>query len=306
MNNARGHFIFSSQFILLIICGFLFASKIMVSKAALSSGIQPIQLGIFGNIFSGLLLFPLFLKSGEKFPVSSRHLILYLTLGIVSFAVPTVLSYFVVQLVGPAYTATVYSLSPLLTMTFAAGLGIERIFPRRFAGIVVGFLGMLMLVQQNFTLIDFRQSVWVFIGLLIPVSAALGNIIRSAFWPKGTSALAFSCGTLFSSSLVLAVVAPWFEVPADWRFLEPSIMLWFAALAGVSALSYVLNFRLQQIGGPVVFSQIGYWGTGFGVLMAAVIFGDVLTILSLIGLCLIICGGVLAKSAQTDAPPEHR
>ena len=191
-------------------------------------------------------------------------------------------------------------------MTFAAGLGIERIFLRRFVGIVIGFLGMLMLVQQNFALIDFRQSVWVFIGLLIPVSAALGNIIRSAFWPKGTSALAFSCGTLFSSSLALAVVAPWFEVPADWRFLEPSIMLWFAALAGVSALSYVLNFRLQQIGGPVVFSQIGYWGTGFGVLMAAVIFGDVLTILSLIGLCLIICGGVLAKSARTDAPPEHR
>ena len=63
----------------------------------------------------------------------------------------------------------------------------------------------------------------------------------------------------------------------------------------MSALSQVMNFRLQQIAGPVVFSQIGYWGTGFGVLLAAMLFGDVLTALSLAGLACIIVGGVLAN-----------
>lgn len=72
-------------------------------------------------------------------------------------------------------------------------------------------------------------------------------------------------------------------------------------MIAVSAISYVLNFQLQKIAGPVVFSQIGYWGTGFGVLLAALLFGDVLTALSLIGLAAIICGGVIARRAADQS-----
>lgn len=285
----------TSSFSLLIMCGFLFASKIMISKAALSAGAQPFQLGFAGNLGAGLLLLPWVFASGQTIPLGRRHLFLYGVLGTVSFAIPTVLSYLVVERVGPAYTSTVYSLSPLLTMTFAAGLGIERMFLRRFTGIAIGFLGMVALVQQQITQIDIGEPFWVFFGLAIPASAALGNIIRSAYWPKGASALAFSCGTLFSSSIIVAVMAPCFEAPLDWHFFDLGVVSWIGCLVGVSALSYVMNFRLQQVGGPVVFSQIGYWGTGFGVLLAAILFGDVLTLVSLLGLACIVFGGVLAR-----------
>lgn len=295
MTVARIAGVLGAPFVLLVICGFLFANKIIIAKAALNAGIQPFQLGIIGNLGAGLILLPWLIASGDRIPMERRHLILYGALGIVSLAFPTVLSYAVVERVGPAYTSTVYSLSPLLTMTFAASLGIERMFLRRFAGIVVGLLGMIMLVQQQILQIDIGQPVWVIFGLAIPASAALGNILRTAYWPNGTSALAFSCGTLFSSSLMLALVSPVFETPAEWRFADPSIILWMAGLIGISALSYVLNFRLQQVGGPVFFSQIGYWGTGFGVLLAAALFGDVLTAPSVIGLVGIICGGLLAN-----------
>lgn len=144
----------------------------MVSKAPLTAGIQPFQLGVFGNLGAGLCLLPLLIASRQAIPFERRHLILYAVLGIVSFAIPTVLSYFVVEKIGPAYTATIYSLSPLLTMTFAAGIGIERMFLRRFSGIVVGFVGMILLVQQQFSQIDMGQPIWVVIGLAIPICAA--------------------------------------------------------------------------------------------------------------------------------------
>ncbi|KQV82801.1 DMT family transporter [Rhizobium sp. Root1220] len=281
--------------LLLVSCGFMFASKIMVSKAALDTGADPYQLGVVGNLGAGLLLSIWLVARRERISLERRSMGLYLALGITSVALPTVLSFFIVNRVGPAYTATVYSLSPLLTMSFAAGLGIERLTVRRSIGIGIGLLGMVALVQQQLASIDFTQTAWVVIGLLIPACAALGNIIRSAFWPKGASALAFACATLFTSSLVMAALAPVFAFPSQWRFDDPGVATWLGGYLLVSALSYVLNFRLQGIAGPVVFSQIGYWGTGFGILLAAALFGDVLTALSLIGLAAIIVGGIVAN-----------
>ncbi|AWB08479.1 EamA/RhaT family transporter (plasmid) [Azospirillum humicireducens] len=287
--------------ILLCLCGFLFASKIMVSKAALSAGADPFQLGIVGNLGAGLLLCGWLAARGESMSSACRSPILYLVLGIVSVALPTILSFHVVERVGPAYTATVYSLSPILTMSFAAGFGIERMTVRRSAGIVTGLLGMMALVQQQLAAIDFAQPIWVMIGLLIPACTAAGNIIRSAFWPTGASALAFACATLFTSSLVMATLSPLFGSGGRWRFADPILGLWFAGFVLVSALSYILNFRLQKVAGAVVFSQIGYWGTGFGVLLAALLFGDMLTAPSLIGLAAIVIGGVLANWSRGRA-----
>ncbi len=281
--------------ILLCLCGFMFASRIMISKAALSAGADPFQLGIVGNLGAGLVLSCWLAARGETLSSACRTPLLYLVLGIVSVALPTILSFYIVERVGPAYTATVYSLSPILTMSFAAGFGIERMTARRSAGIVIGLFGMMALVQQQLAAIDFAQPIWVVVGLLIPACTAIGNIIRSAFWPTGASALAFACATLFTSSLVMTILSPLFGSVGRWRFADPALGLWLVGFVLVSALSYVLNFRLQKVAGSVVFSQIGYWGTGFGVLLAALLFGDVLTAPSLIGLAAIVFGGVLAN-----------
>jgi drug/metabolite transporter (DMT)-like permease len=294
---------------LLVASSFIFASKIMVAKAALMAGILPFQLGFLGNLGAGLMLLLLAKGSGEEIPTSARHVVLYVALAVISFAAPTVLSYAIVDRVGPAYTATVYSLSPLLTMSFAAGLGIERMYLSRVLGIFIGFAGMVALVQQQLALIKTDQTLWVLLGLLIPVFAAMGNIIRTKFWPPTTSALAFASATLLMSSVLILGVAPMFESLGDWEVSHVNQMAWIGAMIAVSALSYVLNFQLQKVAGPVIFSQIGYWGTGFGVLLAALLFGDVLTSLSLLGLVAIVFGSAVAKRSpertEFDADNSH-
>jgi len=129
------------------------------------------------------------------------------------------------------------------------------------------------------------------------LASAIGNVIRSKFWPAGTSALAFAGATLLTSSMLVLCMAPLFEDPRTWEFSLPILWGWIALMIAISAISYVLNFQLQKVAGPVVFSQIGYWGTGFSVLLAALLFGDILTALSLIGLAAIICGGVITRHA---------
>lgn len=280
---------------LLVLCGFLFSLKIMLAKAALSAGMQPFQLGLLINLGSAVTLIPWLVSSGDKIPLHARNISLYFLLGIFSVTIPTLISYFILSKVGPAYTSTVYSLSPTLTMLFAALLGIELMFRRRILSIVIGFFGMIALMQQQIVQINSENLIWVFVGILIPASAAVGNVLRSAYWPSGASALAFSCGTLLTSALIFLLLSPIFEDIQKWRLFEPSIILWTSFLILISSLSSILNFRLQKIGGAVIFSQIGYWGTGFGVLLSSIIFGDILNIISSIGLMLIIYSGVLSK-----------
>lgn len=109
---SRTSIALASPILLLGLCGFLFASRIMMSKTALSAGLQPFQLGVFANWGAGLCLLPVLASTRQRIPMAPEHLVLYAVLGIVSFAVPTTLSYFVVERVGPAYTSIVYCLSP--------------------------------------------------------------------------------------------------------------------------------------------------------------------------------------------------
>ncbi|MGI9371496.1 MAG: DMT family transporter [Hyphomicrobiales bacterium] len=284
-----------SQFSLLILCSFISACRVMIAKAGINDGLLPFQMGFVTNLFAGVMLFLWVRQSGEKIPLGRNYLLLYFVLGIVNFAYPNVLTFLLIENVGPAYASTVYSLSPLLTMTFAAGFGIERMYLRRFIGIAIGFLGLMLLVEEKFSAINFDETFWVLFGLTVPASVAIGNIIRSAFWPKGSSPMAFACANLLVSSVLIAATAPIFEDVSQWQFGHIDIIFWLAVLSVVSAGSYALNYRLQQIAGPVVLSQIGYWGTGFGVLLAALLFDDVLPLLSLLGIAGIICGGVLAN-----------
>lgn len=280
---------------LLIACSFLLATKVMIAQAAISSGLKPFQLAILGNAGAAVILLMFARATGQMISWQRRHIALYLILGVISFAAPTVISYMIVNHVGPAYVSSLYALSPVLTMSLASVFKLERLTLRRTGGIFIGFFGMIALVTQKISGIDLSATFWVVLGLSIPLTAAIGNIIRTAFWPGGASPLSFASATLLISSALLAVAGPFVEAPATWSFHGQSQLFWLFVLIGASALSILMNFTFQKIAGPVVFSQIGYWGTGFGVVLAALLFSDVLGIMSLLGVGAIILGGVLAN-----------
>lgn len=282
-------------FLLLVVCSFVLASKIMIAQAAISSGLKPFQLAILGNLGAAAILLAFARATRQAISWERRHLVLYVVLGIISFAIPTVVTYTIVDPVGPAYVSSLYALSPVLTMSLAAIVGLEGLTLRRTVGILLGFVGMAALVGQKLVGIDLSATFWVLLGLTVPLAAATGNIIRTAYWPGGVSPLSFATATLLISSILLAVVGPFMESPGTWTFAGEGQVLWLVVLTVVSALSYVLNYMFQRIAGPVVFSQIGYWGTGFGVVLAAILFGDVLRTASLIGVAAIIAGGLLAN-----------
>lgn len=280
----------SGAFALLIICGFLFAVKIAISKLALDAGMQPLQLGILGNFASALFLLPILILRKERIAFERQHNALYIALGLISFTLPTVISFLVVTKVGAGYTASVYSLSPLITMSLAAIFGLERLFLRRVIALLLALGCVSVLLRQQYALVDFSQHVWILIGLIIPLCAASGNIIRSAFWPKGSSALSFSFATLITSAAMMMPLTLFFEDASSWQFSGYELLNYFWLFSVISSLSFVLNYRLQAMAGPVFFSQIGSLATGFGVFLGAVLFGESVTILMILALFgIVIC-----------------
>lgn len=75
--------------------------------------------------------------------------------------------------------------------------------------------------------------------------------------------MAFAGAALLTPSVLVLCMAPLFEDPRTWEFSLLVLWGWIALMIAVSAISYVLNFQLQKVAGPVVFSQIGNWGDRF-------------------------------------------
>jgi drug/metabolite transporter (DMT)-like permease len=232
----------------------------MIARAAVSSGLQPFQLAILGNAGAGPALLAVARATAPTISWERRHMLLSLVSGVVGFAVPNVVTYVIVDRVGPAYMSSLHALSPVLTMALAALVGLEGLTHRRTLGLLLGLAGMIALIGRKMAGIDLSATVRVPLGLTVPVAAANVNVIRTAFWPGGTSAL-------------------------------------FSAL----------NYTFQKVAWPVVFSQFGHWGTGIGVILAALLFGDMLGAVPLAGVAAMVVGGVLANRQGCESHPgQHR
>lgn len=298
----HGAAIFSRPMPLLVSVGFLLTVIIMISKVAVSSGIRPLELGLAGSLGAGIILFCVVAVRSDLPSWSRSRLLLYFILGIVSFGFPNVITFLVVQHAGPAYGATVYALSPLFTFIIAASFGVERLSLSRFIGILTGLIGASLVLSQKVVGSDVSGGIfWALLGLTIPASLATGNVLRTAFWPKGASPASFASATLLVSALQLIIVAFIIDDPTSWGGKTSGDILLIAALIVASAVMYLLLFRLQHIAGAVFLSQIGYWATGFGVIFSFLLFGDLISLFSIGGIILIIAGSVLVRKRSEEA-----
>ena len=157
----------------------------------------------------------------------------------------------------------------------------ERWQTRRALGVALSLGGVVVLAIYKFTEPN-ASAFWIIATLCSPVVLAVGNIYRTARWPKGASAESLAPGTLAASSLwllLVGVIAPMFtdssslfslSVPTD--ALRPALLI--LAQVATFALQFVLLFKLQQAGGPVYLSLLGSIGTIVGVPVAVLVLGE--------------------------------
>lgn len=207
--------------------------------------------------------------------------------------------------IGTAMAAIIVATIPLFSMVIGQMWGIEHITTLGKVGLLLGFVGIVLLV--GFPAVPFTPMFWLGVtaSLLSAISAAIGsNYARRHLQHVGSweqTIGAFFFGGLLS--LPLIVVVPVTRTPTF------SDVLWLIALAGLcSSLTYVLYFRLVAELGATVAISVEFLVTVVAVFIGAVFLGESLTAVQVMGGLTIIggCAMVLGLVGSSPARQQQR
>jgi drug/metabolite transporter (DMT)-like permease len=253
-------------------------------------------------IFGILCMLPLVLITRPLWPASRPELGHVIVAGLLMHAMHLGGSHYTQYLgVSAGITAVLLTVQPLLTAFIASRWLGERLSPRQWAGIAVGFAGVVLVVWHK---IDIREMT---LGSLIAVIVALlavtaGTLYQRVFCPRvdlRTSTLI----QFIASAVVLAPLA-WivegFSVRWAWPMFAAIVFLVIcASILAVSALH-----TLMRHGEATRVTSLFYLTPIFAVVLEFALFKVVPTAVSVIGIA-VTCAGVALVAWKRDQPaPE--
>jgi len=270
---------------LVVLCGSLLALLAVLARVGAAEGISASQMAFLTSAGAGLLLLMVNLRRGSPPPFDRRHIVAYVALGAMSFALPNVLRFAIAVQLGAGFASALSAATPLLTLAGAAAIGQERLRVASMVGLSLGCIGALLLLGAA-TLDVPRDILWLLLAALVPMANAAGNILRGIVLPEraGTSIIS---GVLLTAALLLAPPALLTLHDHGW---SGSALPVVAASVIVAMLFQVSLFRLQSTAGAVVMSQIGYVAAIVGVGLSALLFGEQPSAVLWLSISLIVLG----------------
>jgi drug/metabolite transporter (DMT)-like permease len=244
-----------------------------LAKLVMPQGMQPLGIAAIAAAISGVVLLGVGALRGELPPWDRRHLLQYATGGIVGMSLAHLFAFTGLMRAPAGLLALMIPLSALFTLVFFALARIERATRRGVAGAVVGMSGVALAMAPGAALPDPALLPWAALMLLTPVCYAASNLFSVKFAVKGTPVLAQAAGTVILASAGAAVLA----LPMGQLSLPPNAgVAAILLLQGVmTALAYLLYFRLLVRAGGVFASQISYVITLAGLSWGYLLFDEV-------------------------------
>lgn len=284
---------------LLVVTGGLLGLTLPFGKLATAAGVPAMVWAFVISFGAGGVLLCALLLRGQGIRLSAHKLRYFFVTAAVSYALPNLLMFSAIPHLGAGYTGIMFTLSPVITLVFSILLRVRRPNMLGIAGIVVGFVGAIMVALTRGEAGQPANFFWVVMGLLIPVSLAAGNIYRTVDWPEGTGPIELAAGShLASATLLLAGILALFGVKA-FAPLGTVPLVVVAQVASASAM-FAFFFRLQAVGGPVYLSQIGYVAAAVGLFAGTIFLGEHYQLLTWAGAVIVTAGVFITTRAQSQ------
>jgi drug/metabolite transporter (DMT)-like permease len=283
--NPRWAIIIPWLFVLLWSSGFI-GSKLGVPYA------EPFTFLTFRYVIVLLVLVPIAFLTRAPWPKTKSQLAHVAFAGLLIHATYLSGCVYALKLGLPAgIVSLIVSLQPLLTAAFAGVMLGERVGPRQWAGLALGFIGTIMVVAH-------KTGSGLTLGATVAAVAALLGITVGTLWQKRfcpTFDLRTSTIVQYAASLiitvVLAVSLETMEVQWTGQFIFA--LLWVALVLSIGAIS-LLNHLIRS-GTAVNVASLFYTVPAVTALMAWAIFRETLTGLSLAGMAVAVLGVWLAR-----------
>ncbi len=261
-----------------------------LAKLALAGGMPPLGYGFWAALGSGGLLALICAARGIAISWDRAHLRYYFAAGLAGFAMANLIAYTALPHIPAGFFALLMPLVPIFTVLGAALLGEERISARSLGGTLLGLTGVGLAMAPGAALPDASMLGWALFAALCPLCYAISNLVGVRWAPRGTPPLAAACGTLLTASVLMAAMGlafGQFHIPGSLAWQIEALLPLQGAL---TALAYMLYFRLLVSRGSVVTSQSGYIVTLTGVAWGAILFGERMGLLALPAALLVLGG----------------
>jgi len=286
----------------LVALGAIWGSSFLFIEVALED-LTPLQI-VAGRIVTGaVFLTALLYGSGGRLP-RGRDLYRSLTvMAVVSSVAPFILIAWGQQEVSSSLASILNSTTPLFTALLAAMfIGTERLRPARFAGVVLGFAG---------------------VGVIVGLDAAGSTSGKIAITLASAS---YASGFVYARRHLVGLDLSPLAIPATQLLIASAMALPLALIDGLqtpptlsvgaigsigflgvlgSGVAYMLYYRLIADVGATTSSFVTYLIPVFGVTLGAVLLDEELGLNVLVGALLVVAGIALAElSARRTTPTD--
>jgi len=287
---------------LLLLVGALLGLNFPLGKLAGAAGVPPLVWAATISTSAAVTLGIAVLLSRRSLALDARHLRYFGLTALVSYALPNALVFAAIPHLGSAYTAILFTLSPMLTVVLSFAARLRSPGRLELIGIGIGLLGTLLVATARGEVGRNVDWQWIGVGLLVPLSLAVGNVYRTLDLPKGADPLALAVGSNCASAFLL--------IGLSWASADLASVPLLASIPGIvvaqvlaSAGMFALFFQLQVVGGPVTLSQIGTVAAAVGVVAGTIGLGERYPAIVWIGVGVIATGISLTVRARLATRP---
>ena len=277
----------SIDYVLLSILSLIWASAFFNIKIATYS-YGPLTIAFLRIFLGAILIVMLCFFKNIKIEAFSKDWYWFALIGFVNLVIPFFLIAYGVQKIQSNLAAILMSTTPLSSAILAHFFTkTERINFTKILGVIVGFLGIIILFSDNILINNdnFFYALMILVGSTFYV---IGGILTLKISKKKNENLTSSI--LIWGSLIILPIAMYYEQP--WKLnprLDSTLSLLYLGIFP-TGIAWLIRFHILKKNGLVFHSQVAYLIPIFGVILGYVFLKEVITYKVLIALFAVIVG----------------
>lgn len=277
-----------------------------LSRLLGQTDVAPLGLAASSLVVSALVMGIAALFAGPWRPLKRSQILDLLIYALLACAIPRVLILFAATEVEAMTISLLLATEALIVYLVTTAIGSETRSPRRFAGLVAGFLGILLVLLLPPAGSDAGRSAWpLALALLAPAAYAGGKIVLALRAPaQEANPVTHAALTLAIAAAVAvtAALASGATVPAEIMLGDVGLLV--AALGLVGAVGHLLLIVTVRVTGAVFASQSSYTAAASGVLWSVLLLGEEMRWTTWLALAVLFIGLGLVMPRRREADLE--
>jgi len=258
----------------LIVMGAGWGLTVPLSKIAVSEGYRQFGLIFWQLVIAVGILGCIVLMRGKGLPFGRAQMRMYLFVALVGTVLPNAASFQAAVYLPAGILALVMSMVPMFAFPVALLMANERFSWVRFAGLLCGVIGVLILIGPEASLPERAMVVFIPLALVAPMFYGIEGNVVAKYGTAGVDPIQLLCG----ASIVGTVIAlPLALFSGQWISpLGPYSAPDYALIASsiIHALVYSAYVWMVGQAGAVFAAQVSYLVTGFGVIWAMLLLAE--------------------------------